>query len=122
MKKYTSSSVFVALTFLALQVTHVFASACTLNGEVIPCDQMPVWPFYIMIGFFVLMMILSIFWVWMIVDVLKHEDEKEKMLWILVVLLAQIFGAVIYYFVRKRHRDKRRITSSQEGVDEHKDN
>lgn len=114
MKTYSFFALISAVTLFALQASYAFAATCTLNGEVIPCDQMPVWPFYLMIGFFFFMMIASVFWVWMIVDVLKHEDEEEKMLWILVVLLAQIIGAVIYYIVRKRHRGKKREVSKSE--------
>lgn len=43
-------------------------------------------------------------WIWMIIDVSKREFEKEndKMLWILVVVLAGWIGALIYYFTIKR--------------------
>ncbi len=83
---------------------RVFAE-CTLNGEVIPCDQMPKWPFVLMIVFFVFMMFMLAFWVWMIVDVAKYEKENT-VVWILVVILAQAIGAVIYFFVRRRKRIK----------------
>ncbi len=48
------------------------------------------------------------FWLWMLVDCLKREFKKsdEKVIWILVILLAQFIGAVIYYFLIKRP-DKR---------------
>jgi len=83
---------------------RVFAE-CTLNGEVIPCDQMPKWPFTLMIVFFVFMMLMLAFWVWMIIDVAKYEKENT-VVWILVVVLAQVVGAIIYYFVRHRKRIK----------------
>ena len=45
-----------------------------------------------------------IFWIFMIVDVAKRNFKKEndKILWILVVVLAGLIGALIYYFVVKR--------------------
>jgi prolipoprotein diacylglyceryltransferase len=45
-----------------------------------------------------------IFWIFMIVDVAKRnfKNENDKILWILVVILAGIIGALIYYFVIKK--------------------
>lgn len=45
-----------------------------------------------------------IFWIFMIVDVVKREfkQENDKLLWILVVVLTGLIGAVIYYFMIKR--------------------
>jgi len=45
-----------------------------------------------------------VFWIFMIIDVAKRKfkDETEKIVWILVVVLAGIIGAIIYYFVVKR--------------------
>jgi len=45
-----------------------------------------------------------IFWIFMIVDAAKRDFKKEndKVLWILVVVLAGIIGAAIYYFVIKK--------------------
>lgn len=114
MKKYSLSTLFATFALFTFRVSNVFAATCTLNGEVIPCDQMPVWPFYLMIGFFLMMMVASVFWIWMIVDVVKHEDKEEKMLWVLVVILAQIIGAIIYYFVRKRPRKIDTLHSSED--------
>ncbi len=46
------------------------------------------------------------FWIWMIVDCAKNEPAtgNDKIVWILIILLAQVFGAAIYYFVRHRPR------------------
>jgi len=45
-----------------------------------------------------------VFWIFMIVDVAKRNFKKEndKIVWILVVVLAGIIGAIIYYFVIKK--------------------
>ena len=45
-----------------------------------------------------------IFWILMIVDVAKRKfkQENDKLIWILVVVLAGIIGAIVYYFVIKR--------------------
>lgn len=46
-------------------------------------------------------------WIWMIIDVAtKEPDGNDKIVWLLVVLLAHGLGAVIYYFARKLPRDR----------------
>ena len=42
------------------------------------------------------------FWIWMLVDCIQR-DFKDKVLWILIILLTQTLGAIIYYFVVKRN-------------------
>ena len=46
------------------------------------------------------------FWIWMLVDCLKHEprDGHDRLIWALVIILAELLGAIIYYFVRYRPR------------------
>jgi hypothetical protein len=46
----------------------------------------------------------TIFWIFMIVDVAKRtfKNESDKVLWILIVVLAGLIGAIIYYFVVKK--------------------
>lgn len=43
------------------------------------------------------------FWIWMIVDCAKRnfKNETDKIVWILVIVLAQLIGAIIYFFVVK---------------------
>lgn len=44
------------------------------------------------------------FWIWMIIDVAqrKFENENDKIMWLLIILLVGFIGAVVYYFVVKR--------------------
>lgn len=46
-----------------------------------------------------------IFWVWMLIDAIKYQ-KKEQDIWILIVVLGNVFGAVIYYFVARKKRHK----------------
>lgn len=57
--------------------------------------------FAIIIGAFVL-------WIMMIVDAAKRDfpGPNDKIVWILIIVLAQFLGAIIYYFVIKRPADK----------------
>ena len=48
------------------------------------------------------------FWVWMLVDCLKHEasEGNEKIIWVLVIVLTNWIGALIYFFVRRPERKR----------------
>jgi hypothetical protein len=46
-------------------------------------------------------------WIWMIVDVIQREEKTfkskdEKVIWVLVIVLAGWVGALIYYLVEYR--------------------
>lgn len=49
-----------------------------------------------------------VFWISMLVDVAKRDFPKseDKTVWILVVALAGVIGALIYYFAVKRPAKK----------------
>lgn len=54
--------------------------------------------------FFIAGILLTIFWIFMLVDVTKREFKKEddKIVWVLVVALTGIIGAIVYYFIIKK--------------------
>lgn len=47
------------------------------------------------------------FWLWMLVDCLKYEPSggNDKVVWVLVIIFAQIVGALVYFFVRRQPRN-----------------
>lgn len=66
-------------------------------------------------GFFIVMLLIwlaiiglailaFVFWIFMVIDVAKRKfkNDNDKILWILVIVLAGIIGAIIYYFVIKK--------------------
>jgi sterol desaturase/sphingolipid hydroxylase (fatty acid hydroxylase superfamily) len=53
----------------------------------------------------VLVILATVFWLWMLIDALMNEPTtNEKILWFLVIFFLHLLGALIYYFVRKRGR------------------
>jgi len=46
------------------------------------------------------------FWVWMLIDCATNEPSEgnDKVVWILVIALTGLIGALIYYFVRRPKR------------------
>lgn len=85
---------------------------CKVNGQIVPCDQMmgQMWSFLklfgsIWIGAMILFLISGIFWLIMLIDAIRYETD-HKAIWIIVMLFTSTLGAIIYYFVVKRPRDK----------------
>jgi hypothetical protein len=57
--------------------------------------------------FWVLAIVASLFWLWMLIDALMNEPTtNEKILWFLVIFFLHIVGALIYFFVRRRGRGR----------------
>lgn len=46
------------------------------------------------------------FWLWMLIDCATNEPEtgNHKVVWILIIVFAQIVGALIYWFCRRNQR------------------
>lgn len=59
------------------------------------------WIFFAALGILAI-----IFWIFMLVDVAKRsfKNETDKVLWILVIVLAGLIGSIVYYFVVKRKK------------------
>ena len=55
-----------------------------------------------MVVFAIIALLASIFWVWMLVDILTSNMEStDKILWFLVVFFLHLIGAIIYYVVKR---------------------
>ena len=67
--------------------------------------QMLADPFAFLAGFgiigIILVVIASIFWLWMLIDAITNTrlNGAEKIVWVLVVLFLHIVGALVYYFI-----------------------
>lgn len=48
-----------------------------------------------------------IFWIVMLIDAIKHQKDN-KAVWILVIVFGSILGALIYFFVEKIERNKKK--------------
>ena len=56
----------------------------------------------------VLAILASIFWVWMLIDALVNEPTtNDKILWFLVIFFLHFIGALMYFFVRRQARGVR---------------
>ncbi len=54
----------------------------------------------------IIILALSIFWIWMIIDALTNTalDGTMKIVWALVIFFLHFLGAVIYFFVGRKGR------------------
>jgi formate hydrogenlyase subunit 3/multisubunit Na+/H+ antiporter MnhD subunit len=49
-----------------------------------------------------------VFWVWMLIDCLERKNFEDKLVWVLVLLFLNVFGAILYYFLVKKEVKKRK--------------
>ena len=85
---------------------------CTVNGREVPCEE--AWQTVktaagVGIGIFlaivIVLILAAIFWVIMLVHAIRNPI-KSKAVWVLILLLTGIIGAVVYYFAVKRKFNK----------------
>lgn len=60
----------------------------------------------IILFFSVISILGTIFWIWMIIDCATKEPDKgnDKIVWILIIVLTHLIGALIYFIVRRPKR------------------
>ncbi len=65
-------------------------------------------PTSIYVAFCAIMVLPTLFWLWMLVDCALHEPSKgnDKIVWILVIILVQFIGALLYFVFRRPKRKK----------------
>ena len=57
----------------------------------------------LMIVVWILAIAATLFWIWMLIDVLTSRREtNDKILWFLVVFFLHFIGAIIYFAVARR--------------------
>ncbi len=46
------------------------------------------------------------FWIWMLVDCIKHESNEgnDRIVWVVVIIATKLIGAIVYYFARRQKR------------------
>jgi len=93
----TSLALFLASSKFAL------AATCRVNGEEVPCPDVPGWLVIIPILGVLIGLALVAFWLWMLIDAIQNQ-EKEKGMWIALIIFLSGPAALVYYFTQKRKR------------------
>ena len=117
---FISLVVSVALTII-INLALASVSFCTFNGERVPCfgfasGASVFLPIFFLLTIIFLGMFLFVFWILMIIDCIKRDfnTEEEKLLWVLILVLTHVVGAIIYYIAvvaqhKKRTRKRKKI-------------
>lgn len=64
---------------------------------------------YTIIFYAALIIVAFVFWLWMLIDCLRRKiDIGDKILWLLVILFANIIGAILYFVLIRRSSKKRK--------------
>lgn len=65
-------------------------------------------PLLMVLFFLPVVLLATVFWVWMLVDCATKEPSQgnDKIIWILVIIFTHWIGALIYYLVRRPERKK----------------
>lgn len=61
---------------------------------------------FLVLPFLALIVLGTIFWIWMLVDCATKEPDtgNNKIVWIVIIVLTHWIGAAIYFFVRRPQR------------------
>ena len=48
----------------------------------------------------------TLFWLWMLIDCAMNEPSQgnDKLIWVIIIVFAQLIGALIYFFIRRPKR------------------
>ncbi len=125
---FKNNSKIISFSLISLFIITLFnnvvhaAEECTLNGQVIPCEQLGKtitgflgWGIIIFLIFFIIGILSMVFLIMMIIHVAKHDVENKAM-WIVVMVFTGFIGAIVYYFVVKKDFDKKIIVSNQSPI------
>lgn len=111
MKKVINGAI-ISLAGLLLPLATLANEGCQLNGRKVPCEDLykAAKPFIGWgIGFFAFFaligLLLTIFWIWMLVHAATKNIEN-KVLWIVLLVIFGFLAAIVYYFAVKRPFDK----------------
>ena len=91
--------------FLATSQVVLAQTVCKVNGEVVPCPELPGWLGIVFAAIPLLALFFFVFWIWMLIDAIKNQKDN-KLMWVLLIIFLNALGAIIYYFSQKRTRAK----------------
>ena len=82
-----------------------------LGGMMTAAGVMIVCYIFILLAMFAFLLAAIGFWIWMIVDCANHEPPgNDKLVWLLIVILLNWVGGIVYYFARRQPRQRGQAT------------
>ncbi len=102
-------TVFAQTTYPSGAPAATSTANCTVNGQPVPCDKIFGTAgtflgigFALLVLFAVIGVLAFIFWLIMLIHAIS-KPIHDKALWIIILLLFNLIGAIVYYFAVKRH-------------------
>jgi len=93
------------ITHIILFISIIFSMALKagVNGEP-SLEFLTLFPLLLISHFLVIIIGLAL-WIWMIVDaaIRKYKTDSEKVVWIIVIVFANILGAVVYFYIHGKN-------------------
>lgn len=93
-----------AVALSVYSVSYFFASAFAQNDSVlIPSHEIE----NIVISIIVVVAcLITLFWLWMLIECLVKESDEgnTKVMWIGIILLSSLVGAMLYFIIRRPQR------------------
>ena len=121
MANISKGKIIASLSIFLLAFGNQIALAqakCTANGREIPCEELGKQVGGVLTGLFGVMifaaiigLLLTVFWILMIVHAATKPIENKGM-WIVIMVFTGVLGAIVYYFAVKRDFDKQQIISN----------
>lgn len=115
LKIITKAAIFSSVTLWLWSIGTQLALAqtkCFKSGIEVPCEELVksikgffAWGIGGFLAIFTFIILSTIFWIMMIVHATRHQITN-KGIWIVIIVLTGILGAIIYYFIIKRKFDK----------------
>ena len=93
-----------AVALSIYSVSYFFASAFAQNDSVsIPSHETENIVLSIIIA---VVCLISMFWLWMLIECLVKESDEgnTKVMWIGIILLSSLVGAMLYFIIRRPQR------------------
>ena len=59
-------------------------------------------PFIIIPIMLMLALLAGVFWLAMMIDCLKYQEDTDKLTWALVIIFLNLLGAILYYLIAKK--------------------
>jgi len=68
--------------------------------------MIPIYLIWTFTWLFIITLLATIFWFWMLVDVLKRKKFDDKLTWVVVLMFLNVFGAILYFFMIYKKKKK----------------
>lgn len=101
---------FLAVHIYSYIVTWPGATAGGQDLSLVQIILMSIGHFFRRYAFFIILTVLAVwslyFWLTMLIDCIKRDfsQSSDRLLWVIVIVLAGIVGAAVYYFIMIRKK------------------